>query len=188
VGGTPGGRACWAPFTRRIGVTPGQLRTPSRIADEPTLDKLLAAAAPIRVAERSASRALPEGGHGIFVGGAGSVSVPRLIGTARRRDMMLTGRAYGAEEGAALGFAHYVVEDSHGLAKGIELAERVASHAALSSVAVLPALPRIAQVEPETGLLLESLTAGQRLRPGRQLPRPGAARLPGGGDRLRAVG
>jgi enoyl-CoA hydratase/carnithine racemase len=133
-------------------------------AIKPTLDKLLAAAAPIRVAERSAYYALPEGRHGIFVGGAGSVSVPRLIGTARRMDLMLTGRAYGAEEGAALGFAQYVVEDSHGLAKGIELAARIAPTAVLSSLAVLPAQPRIARVEPETGLLLESLMAGSGKR------------------------
>jgi enoyl-CoA hydratase/carnithine racemase/lysophospholipase L1-like esterase len=132
-------------------------------AIKPTLDKLLAAAVPIQVAERSAYYALPEGRHGIFVGGAGSVSVPRLIGTARRMDRMLTGRAYGAEEGA-LGFAQSVVEDSHGLAKGIELAARIASNAVLSSFAVIPALPRIARVEPETGLLLESLMAsGDRL-------------------------
>jgi enoyl-CoA hydratase/carnithine racemase len=157
-------------------------------AIKPTLDKLLAAAAQIRLAERSAYYALPEGRHGIFVGGAGSVSVPRLIGTARMMDVMLTGRAYGAEEGAALDFAPYVVEDGHGLAKGIELAARIASTAVPSSFTVLPALPRIARVEPEAGLLLESLMACKRLRQGRQLPRPGAARLPGGGDRLLAVG
>jgi enoyl-CoA hydratase/carnithine racemase len=100
---------------------------------------------------------------------------------------MLTGRAYGAEEGAALGLAQYGVEDSHGLAQGIELAERMASNAVLSSFAVLPARPRIARLEPEAGLLLESLMAGKRLRQGRRLPRPGAVRLPGGGDRLLAV-
>jgi enoyl-CoA hydratase/carnithine racemase len=49
----------------------------------------LAAAAHIRVAERSAYYALPEGKHGIFVGGGGSVRIPRLIGTARTMDMML---------------------------------------------------------------------------------------------------
>jgi hypothetical protein len=157
-------------------------------AIKPTLDKLLAAAAQIRVAERSAYYALPEGRHGLFVGGAGSVAVPRLIGTARMMDRMVTGRAYGVEEGAALGLAQYVVEDSHGFARGIELAGRVASNAVPSSFAVLPALPRIARVEPETGLLLEGLMAGKRLRQGRQLPRPGAARLPGGGDRLLAAG
>ena len=52
----------------------------------------LAVAAHIRVAERSAYYALPEGQRGIFVGGGASVRVPRLIGVARMADMMLTGR------------------------------------------------------------------------------------------------
>jgi enoyl-CoA hydratase/carnithine racemase len=119
----------------------------------------LAAAAHVRVAERSAYYALPEGRHGIFVGGGGSVRIPRLIGTARMMDMMLTGRTYGAEEGSLLGFSQYVVADGHGLAKGIELAERIASNAVLSNFAVIQALPRIARADPETGLLMESLMA-----------------------------
>jgi enoyl-CoA hydratase/carnithine racemase len=119
----------------------------------------LAAAAHVRVAERSAYYALPEGMHGIFVGGGGSVRIPRLIGTARMMDMMLTGRTYGAEEGAPLGFSQYVVADGHGLARGIELAEQIASNAVLSNFAVIQALPRIARADPETGLLMESLMA-----------------------------
>ena len=51
----------------------------------------LACAAHIRVAEPSAYFALPEGQRGIFVGGGGSVRLPRLIGVARMTDMMLTG-------------------------------------------------------------------------------------------------
>ena len=54
----------------------------------------LAAAAHIRVAETSAFYALPEGQRGIFVGGGGSVRIPRLVGVARMMDMMLTGRVY----------------------------------------------------------------------------------------------
>ena len=42
----------------------------------------LACAAHIRVAEPSAYFALPEGQRGIFVGGGGSVRLPRLIGVA----------------------------------------------------------------------------------------------------------
>ena len=117
----------------------------------------LAAAAHIRVAERSAYYALPEGTRGIFVGGGGSVRIPHLIGTTRMMDMMLTGRTYGAEEGAPLGFSQYVVADGDGLAKGIELAERIAANAVLSNVAVVQALPRIARADQETGLLMESL-------------------------------
>ena len=48
----------------------------------------LACAAHIRVAEPSAYFALPEGQRGIFVGGGGSVRIPRLIGVARMADMM----------------------------------------------------------------------------------------------------
>jgi (methylthio)acryloyl-CoA hydratase len=51
----------------------------------------LAAAAHIRVAENSAFYALPEGKHGIFVGGGGSVRIPRLIGTARTMDIDVDG-------------------------------------------------------------------------------------------------
>ena len=70
----------------------------------------LAAACHLRVAERSAYYALPEGQRGIFVGGGGSVRLPRLIGVARMIDMMLTGRTLSAEEGQAIGLSHYLVE------------------------------------------------------------------------------
>ena len=84
----------------------------------------LAAAAHIRVAERSSYYALPEGSRGIYVGGGASVRLPKLIGTARVMDMMLTGRTYGAEEGQSMGLSHYLVDNGAGLAKGIELAEK----------------------------------------------------------------
>src|SRR5205085_3710850 len=58
----------------------------------------LACAAHIRVAEPSAYFALPEGQRGIFVGGGGSVRLPRLIGVAWMIDMMLTGRVYSSIE------------------------------------------------------------------------------------------
>ena len=84
----------------------------------------LACAAHIRVAEPSAYFALPEGQRGIFVGGGGSVRLPRLIGVARMTDMMLTGRVYSATEGASYGFAQYLTEAGGALPKALELAER----------------------------------------------------------------
>ncbi|MGA9037919.1 MAG: crotonase/enoyl-CoA hydratase family protein, partial [Pseudolabrys sp.] len=69
----------------------------------------LAAATHVRVAERSAYYALPEGSRGIYVGGGGSVRLPPLIGVARMMDMMLTGRTYSAEEGQAIGLTTYLV-------------------------------------------------------------------------------
>lgn len=119
----------------------------------------LAAACHIRVAEPSAYYALPEGQRGLFVGGGGSVRVPRLIGTARMLDMMLTGRTYGAEEGLAAGFAQYLVAAGTGLDRATAMARHIATLAPLSVFAALHALPRIAEADPRTGLLLESLMA-----------------------------
>ena len=119
----------------------------------------LACAAHIRVAEPSAYFALPEGQRGIFVGGGGSVRLPRLIGVARMMDMMLTGRVYSATEGSSYGFSQYLTEAGGGLAKALELAQRIASNAPLTNFAVLQALPMIAEANPQTGLLMESLMA-----------------------------
>src|SRR2546423_846596 len=63
----------------------------------------LACAAHIRVAEPSAYFALPEGQRGIFVGGGGSVRLPRLICVARMTDMMLTGPVSSPPDGPSYG-------------------------------------------------------------------------------------
>ena len=119
----------------------------------------LACAAHIRVAEPSAYYALPEGSRGIFVGGGGSVRLPRLIGVARMADMMLTGRVYSATEGVVHGFSQYLTDEGGALTQAMELAGRVAGNAPLTNFAVLQALPMIAEANPQTGLLMESLMA-----------------------------
>ena len=117
----------------------------------------LAAAVHVRVAEKSAYYALPEGSRGIYVGGGGSVRLPRLIGVARMMDMMLTGRTYSAEEGQTMGLTTYLVDDGKGYAKGLELAQRIAANAPLTNFAVMHALPRIAESDPSAGYAMESL-------------------------------
>ncbi len=119
----------------------------------------LAAATHLRVAERSTFYALPEGMRGLFVGGGGSVRLPRLIGVARMTDMMLTGRRYDAEEGLAFGLSQYVVDDGAGLTEALALAERIAGNAPQTNFAVVQALPRIAEADPREGYFLEAMTA-----------------------------
>ena len=117
----------------------------------------LAAACHIRVAERSAYYALPEGSRGIFVGGGGSVRISRLIGTSRVMEMMMTGRTYDAEDGLRMGLSHYVVEPGAGFDKAMLLARQVATNAPLTNFALIQALPRIAEGSSESGYLMESL-------------------------------
>jgi enoyl-CoA hydratase/carnithine racemase len=119
----------------------------------------IAAASHIRVAERSAYYGLPEGQRGIFVGGGGSVRLPRLMGTSRMADMMLTGRVFDADEGQQAGLSNYLVDAGSGLDKGMALAQKICGNAPLSNFAVIQALPRIAELAPSEGLFVESLVA-----------------------------
>jgi enoyl-CoA hydratase/carnithine racemase len=119
----------------------------------------LACAVHLRVAERSTFYALPEGQRGIFVGGGGSVRLPRLIGVSRMMDMMLTGRSYDADAGQVMGLSHYLVEPGRGLDKALELARKVCGNAPMTNFAVMHALPRIAESDPATGYFTESLMA-----------------------------
>ena len=119
----------------------------------------LASACHIRVADETAFYALPEGSRGIFVGGGGAVRIPRLIGTARMTDMMLTGRVYNAQDGERIGFAQYLVPQGQAFDKALELAQRVAGNAPLTNYALMHALPRIAEQPSDQGFFTESLMA-----------------------------
>lgn len=119
----------------------------------------LACAAHIRVAEPSTFYALPESQHGIFPGGGASVRVPKLIGLSRTMEMMLTGRMVPAQEGAAIGFSHYLVDAGTGFAKALELATQIARNTPFTNYAITQILPRIVEAGDESGLLFESLIA-----------------------------
>ncbi len=119
----------------------------------------IAAAAHLRVAEHSAYYGLPEGQRGLFVGGGGSVRIPRLMGVARMSDMMLTGRVFDADEGQQAGLSNYLVDNGAGLERGMALAHRICGNAPLSNFAVIQALPRISELPPSEGLFMESLVA-----------------------------
>ena len=119
----------------------------------------LAAAAHVRIAERSTFYALPEGLRGLFVGGGASVRVPRLIGVARMADMMLTGRRYDAEEGLAIGLSQYVVDEGTGRDRALEIAARIAENAPMTNYAIVQALPLIAEANPREGYFMEAMMA-----------------------------
>ena len=119
----------------------------------------LASACHIRVADESTFYALPEGSRGIFVGGGGSVRIPRLIGTARMTDMMLTGRVFNAVDGERIGLAQYLVPPGKAFDKAFELAVRIAQNAPLTNYALTHVLPRIAEQPADQGFMTEAMMA-----------------------------
>lgn len=119
----------------------------------------IATAAHVRIAEPSVRFQLPEGRRGIFVGGGATVRVGRILGPDRMRELMLTGRSYGADDGLNLGLAHYSVEQGGGFALASELARKIADNAPFSNYLMIQAIGRIADMSRQDGLFTESLAA-----------------------------
>lgn len=119
----------------------------------------LATATHVRVAEPSTIYQLPEGRHGIFVGGGASVRVAKIIGSGRMCEMMLTGRILDADEGQRLGLSHYLVGHGEALAKAQQLARRIAENAPMANWAMVTAISRIDNMATDDGFYVESLTA-----------------------------
>ena len=119
----------------------------------------IAASTHVRIAEPTVRFQLPEGMRGIFVGGGATVRVGRILGADRMREMMLTGRSYGAGEGLALGLAHYAVGEGEGLALAHKLARKIADNAPFSNYLMINAISRINDMSRGDGLFTESLAA-----------------------------
>jgi enoyl-CoA hydratase len=81
----------------------------------------------LRVAARSAVFGVFCRRWGVPLIDGGTVRLPRLVGQGRALDMILTGRAVGAEEALAIGLADRVVDEGQALAAAQALAREIAA-------------------------------------------------------------
>jgi enoyl-CoA hydratase len=70
----------------------------------------LALACTFRVATRNAKLGLPEIKLGLIPGYGGTQRLPRLVGMGRALELVMTGRAVGAEEAERIGLVHRLVD------------------------------------------------------------------------------
>ena len=120
----------------------------------------LALATDFRIAEPSASFGLPEIGIGILPSSGGTHRLVRLLGTARAKELILLGDRFGADEAYRLGLVTEIATEGAGLARALELAERLA---ALPPVAVSVAkqvIDAMPDASYDAGLALERLAYG----------------------------
>ena len=92
----------------------------------------LALACDLRVVVEGAEMGLPEVGLGIIPGGGGTVRLPRAIGVARAKELILTGRRVGAPEALAMGLVSRVARPGTLREVALELAGLVARNAPIS--------------------------------------------------------
>lgn len=121
----------------------------------------LALACDLRVCGDNAKLGLPEILLGIIPGAGGTQRLPRLVGVARAKDLILTGRFVDAQEALGIGLVDRVVAPDDVYSASVELAERLAVGASLAQRAALEAIDRGIETDLGTGLAIErSLFAG----------------------------
>jgi len=118
----------------------------------------LALSADFRVVGDSARVGLPEILLGIIPGAGGTQRLPRLIGPARAKDMIFTGRFVGAEEALAIGLVDQVVPDADVYDAARSLVARYARGPALALRAAKQAIDDGLDVDLSTGLQIERLS------------------------------
>lgn len=87
----------------------------------------LALACDIRIASANARFGQPEVGLGIIPGFGGTVRLPRAVGAARARELVLTGRIMRAEEALACGLVSEVVSSEELMDRANALAAQLAA-------------------------------------------------------------
>ena len=100
----------------------------------------LALACDLRIASERAVFGQPEILLGIIPGGGGTQRLPRLVGPARAKDLILTGRQVKADEALAIGLVDEVVPPDQlherAMAKAAELASGAVAAQALAKQAI----------------------------------------------------
>ncbi len=110
----------------------------------------------LRVARPHAVLGLPETGLGIIPGAGGTQRLPRLIGEARAKELILLQRRVTAQEALDIGLLHYVCsEDEDLLEAGLRWAAPILHGAPLAQAAALKAIDAAAEVPLVEGLELE---------------------------------
>jgi enoyl-CoA hydratase/carnithine racemase len=117
----------------------------------------LALCADFRVLGESARVGQPEILLGIIPGAGGTQRLPRLIGPARAKDLIFTGRHVPAGEALAIGLADTVVPDAEVYQAARDLVARYAAGPAIALRAAKQAVNKGLEVDLATGLEIERL-------------------------------
>ncbi len=115
----------------------------------------LALACDLRVAVSGAELALTEVGWGILPGAGGTQRLPRLVGVALAKDLILTARRLSAEEALSARLFNALVPREELMAKAIELGRQVARNAPIAVAGAKRAINAALDLPIAEGLAFE---------------------------------
>ncbi len=117
----------------------------------------LALCCDFRVLATDAKLGQPEILLGVIPGAGGSQRLPRLIGTAKAKDLIFTGRMVGADEALALGLVDEVVAPDAVYAAALARAQRFVGGPAYAIRAAKEAIDRGMETDLDTALGIEAM-------------------------------
>jgi enoyl-CoA hydratase/carnithine racemase len=117
----------------------------------------LALAADFRVAGESARVGQPEILLGVIPGAGGTQRLPRLVGPAKAKDIVFSGRMVKAAEAHAIGLVDLVTPDDSVYQAALDMGRRYAAGPALALRAAKQAIDHGLDVDLATGLEIERL-------------------------------
>jgi enoyl-CoA hydratase len=120
----------------------------------------IALACDFRIASTNARFGLPEINLGIMPGWGGTQRLPKLIGTMKALEIILTGEPIGAQEAKVLGLVLDVVEPDKLMPRAKEYMAKVTKKSRLALAAVKRAVHGGLSLDMDRGLDLESETFG----------------------------
>ena len=106
-------------------------------------------------ASSNAKFALTEVTLGIMPGGGGTQTLPRAVGERRAKELILTGRAFSAEDACAWGLANASFAPEELLVKALETAKTIARNAPISTRQAKQSIHRGLQMSLRDGLTFE---------------------------------
>lgn len=117
----------------------------------------LALCADLRIADPKAKVGQPEILLGVIPGGGGTQRLARLVGPAKTKDLVFTGRFVDAQEALAIGLVDAVSESGAAYDDALGLARKLAKGPALALRAAKAAIDRGLDADLTTGLEIERL-------------------------------
>lgn len=122
----------------------------------------LALCCDLRIAASRARLGLPEVRLAVTPGAGGTQRLPRVVGPARAKELILTGRVIGAEEAARIGLVHEVVAAGEARHRADQIAAEIAARGPLAVREAKRLIDAACDVDLDAGLA-DELEASVRI-------------------------
>ena len=116
----------------------------------------LALACDLRVVGGASKLGLPETSLAIIPGAGGTQRLPRLIGRSRAKELIFTGRRFGAAEALGFGLADRITEEGKALESALALAREILPNGPVALRAAKEAIDRGLDEDRDGGLRIEA--------------------------------